>query len=146
MEIKILKIISMCLLTFVLILSSCSGSELMHINSFNTGKCTDEKTITDSDASSGLAVDSLTAIQTNNLIEVGMNVRSYCNSEFSLEIKNSDSQLELYLSNVSGITDNCLCTKKVRLSFNKPDKGFYNIVVTNSTGTLLLDEVSLKVE
>ncbi len=120
------------------LINSCSYTREITYNSIDQKDCTYSEILSSMNGAPEVHVDSLTAIESNNLITVSMNVRTYCNAIFDFKIEKNEDRINLYLHNTNRKIDNCICTRELTVSFNKVKPGFYSIVLTNYSGTQLL--------
>ncbi len=137
---------SLLLLFTALLISACSSTKEIEFTSLNQQACQNQMNIDEQNQFAGETVDSLIVYQEGETIYAKMDVRSYCNSQFTFSAQVSNETIKLKLSNANNSTDDCVCVKQVTTSFKNVEPGFYNIMITNSAGTQLLDQTSLNIK
>lgn len=137
---------TLLLLFTALLISACSSTKQIEFISLNQQACQDQIKIDQQNQFAGETVDSLIVYQEGQTIYAKMDVRSYCSSQFTFAAEVSNGTIKLKLSNANKSIDDCVCVKQVSTSFKNVEPGFYNIMVTNSAGTQLLDQISLDIK
>jgi uncharacterized protein (DUF2141 family) len=74
-----------------------------------------------------------------------MDVRAYCNSALSMNMKQSENQIILMVENTNAAADNCVCVKRARTAFRDLAPGTYDLRITDKTGHKLLDQESITI-
>ena len=143
---KIITILSIVLLLILSgIINSCSGTIEIPYNSVEQKPCFDEKTLLNIENFPGILVDSLSASQSQNLISVSMIIKTYCGAQMTFNIEKNEDRINLHLYNANHETDNCVCPRKLSVSFNKTEPGFYNLILTNLSGTQLFGQLGINI-
>jgi hypothetical protein len=107
--------------------------------------CTEQANLTSKDVFTGETVNNVAIDQQGSVVFLTMDVRTYCNSQLTSEMKQSESQVTLMLSNSNTATDDCVCIKKARTSFRDMAPGTYTLKITDKTGYKLLDQKTITI-
>jgi hypothetical protein len=107
--------------------------------------CAQQTDLTSENTYTGETVDNVMLDQQGKLVYVTMDVRTYCNSELSIEMKQSENKIMLMLSNSNTATDNCVCIKKARTALRDLAAGTYDLRITDKTGYRMLDQKTITI-
>ena len=128
-----------------LMLAACSSSKMVSMDPVQFEQCTQQSDLTGTDVYTGETVDNVIINQQTGLVYVTMDVRTYCNSALSMDVKQDANKIMLMLSNTNTGTDNCVCVKKARTALRDLAPGTYNLQITDKTGYRLLHQESVTI-
>lgn len=128
-----------------LIIAGCSSSKMVSMDPVTYDPCTEQANLTSKDVFTGETVNNVAIDQQGSVVFLTMDVRTYCNSQLTSEMKQSESQVTLMLSNSNTATDDCVCIKKARTSFRDMAPGTYTLKITDKTGYKLLDQKTITI-
>ena len=128
-----------------LLFAACSGGKMVSMDPVRFDPCTEQADLTANNVFTGETVDNVIIDQQGGLVYVTMDVRSYCNSQLSMEMKQSENQIILMVKNSNTAEDNCVCVKKARTAFRDLEPGTYDLRITDQTGHKLLDQKSITI-
>ncbi len=128
-----------------LIIAGCSSSKMVSMDPVMYDPCTEQTNLTSNDVFTGETVNNVAIDQQGAVVFLTMDVRTYCNSQLTSEMKENEKQITLMLSNSNTATDNCVCIKKARTSFRDMAPGTYTLKITDKTGYKLLDQKTITI-
>jgi len=131
------------LLTILLssiLFAACSSSKMITMDPVHFDPCTEQADLVSGDVYTGETVDNLVIDQQSGIVFVNMDVRTYCNSDLSLNMKQKENQIIMMLTNSNTEADDCVCTKKARTSLRDLASGTYDLRITDNTGYKLLEQ------
>ena len=128
-----------------LLFAACSSGKMVSMDPVRFDPCTDQADLTANNVFTGETVDNVIIDQQSGLVYVTMDVRSYCNAQLSMEMKQSENQIILMVKNSNTATDNCVCVKRARTAFRNLEPGTYDLRITDQTGSKLLGQESITI-
>lgn len=133
------------LLFSALLLSACSSSKDFQVGGLTQEPCKSETQITNPNQFLGETVENLRLVPSGNTVTAYMDVRTYCNSNLSISGSVKGKELRLMLKNENTAQDDCFCKKTISTTLTNVEKGTFDVLVTNSSGSQLLAQESLTV-
>ena len=128
-----------------LLFAACSSSKMATMDPARFDPCIEQSDLTPSDVFTGETVDNVIIDQQAGLVYVTMDVRTFCNSTLSMNMKQSENQILLMVDNTNTTVDNCVCVKRARTAFRDLAPGTYDLRITDKTGHKLLDQESITI-
>lgn len=128
-----------------LFFAACSSGRMVSMDPVRFDPCIEQVDLTPNNIFIGETVDNVIIDQQGGLVYLTMDVRSYCNSQLSMEMKQSENQIVLMVKNSNTAADNCTCVKKARTALRDLAPGTYDLRITDQTGHKLLDQESLTI-
>lgn len=128
-----------------LLFAACSSSKMASMDPVRFDPCIEQSDLTPSDVFTGETVDNVIIDQQGGLVYVTMDVRTYCNSALTMNMKQSENQILLMVDNTSTTEDNCVCVKRARTAFRDLAPGTYDLRITDKTGHKLLAQKSITI-
>ena len=128
-----------------LLFAACSSSKMVSMDPVRFDPCIQQTDLTSNDVFTGETVDNVIIDQQSGLVYVTMDVRTYCNSALSMDMKYNENQIDLMVSNTNTATDNCVCVKRARTALRDMAPGIYELRITDKTGHKLLDQETITI-
>lgn len=121
-----------------MLFAACSPKEA-EFSMVDPGQCQQEQKLANAGEFQAMTVENLLISQQEDRVFVTFDVRAYCNSSLTLQLKEKEvkSDVVLHLINQNNQSSDCVCIKRVSGNLDKLPEGTYTLKIMDAAGQTL---------